>query len=258
MYYTERLRITRSLICLAIVLAAIYALGFAIMAANGVLHVTHSLPSDAIPLPALFATSGFVAAIFGSRLGRALSEENESHLPVAWTKPVSRLRYALTIIGVDALGILAAFTMTLGSIIAAMVLIGVARFIDVTPDSGLQLARFLAFPLAFYGLIIGGTASLKKTGRGVVWGVWVGSFIVAALAAADFPRPWGSVVAAIDLINPFHYASYSHTSGGDTINIIGPATLLHPFAVSVDAAALATLCVAGLAAGLWQWQRLEA
>lgn len=259
MYYTQVLRVMRSLKWLAIVLGVIYGLCFLTLALNGVLgKPTQGTPSDLIPLPALFAMAAFIATGMGSRFARSISEENEAHLPVAWTKPVSRARFALAVVAVDAVGILAAFAIALTSLAVAIWLVGVMRYVDVTPDWGIQLLRFLALPFGFYGLIVAATASLGKSGRGAVWYIWLGAFVVGGLAAFNFPKPWGVIVDAINLINPLRYAAYSHGSGNNTMTVMGPEDAAHALAVSVDIVALATLFVIGLAAGLWQWRRLEA
>jgi hypothetical protein len=258
MYYTQVLRVARSLKWLGICLGVIYGLCFLTLALNGVLGKQSQGSSDLIPLPALFAIAAFFAAGIGSRFARSFSEENEAHLPVAWTKPVSRVRYALTEVAVDTVGILAAFALTLLSMVVAIGLVGALRSIEVTPDWGIQLLRFLALPFGFYGLIVAATASLGKSGRGAVWYIWLGAFVISGLSAFAFPKPWGPIFAALDLINPLHYAGYSHTVGQNTVNIMGPTSVANAVSVGVDIVGLAALFAIGFAAGVWQWRRLEA
>jgi hypothetical protein len=256
-YYTQVLRVTRGLRWLVGCEAALFVLVVTIVAANG-LYQRH-LPEhhDNLPLPAFFAIASFIAAVFISRYARTLSEENEQHLPLVWTMPVSRSRYALTVAGIDALGIVAAFAVTMFTVLSFIATLGGLRFIDVTADSGMQLLRFFAFPLAMYGMMFALTDSFGRAGRGLIGWAWVAMFVIGGLAAAPFAQPWSSIFKALDIINPLAYAGYSHSIGHDTVNVMGPSAL-QALALGVDSGALAIMCLAGLLAGVWQWNRLEA
>jgi hypothetical protein len=261
-YYTQLLRITSGLKWLAIVLASLLAIIIAIAAANGAYqHGVHGSPDDnGIPLPALFGIAGFVASFFASRYARTLSEENEAHLPVVWTKPVSRVGYALGVIGVDVLGILAAFALTLATALILIASFQAIRFIQVPADSVAQLLRYLALPLAYYGVMTALTASFGKAGRGLIGWAWCASLGIMLFNALGLPKPWSQVVAALNVVNPIAYASYSHTNGTDTVNIAsGPhSTAFTTLALGMDISALLILGVGGLAAGMLLWRRVEA
>ena len=260
MYYTQFLRVANGLKWLAIALTALLALIVTIAGVNGAFsEPVHGSPDHGgAPLPVLFGAAGFIAACFASRFARSLSEENEAHLPVVWTTPASRSAYALAVIGVDVLGILAAFGLTLLAMASLIAIFGVARFIEVTPDSGVQLVRYLALPLAYYGIMMALTASLGKAGRGVIGFAWVGSAILSLLAASAFPPPWKTLFALLNTINPIAYAGYTHSVGHDTVNMFSNTSQYASLAVTTDIAALIVLCVVGLLAGVLQWRRLEA
>ena len=262
MYYTQLLRITSGLKWLAIVLVALYAFIVAISAANGAFHDgLHGTPDkDGVPLPVFFAIAGFVASFFASRYARTLSEENESHLPVVWTKPVSRVGYALGIIGVDALGIAAAFALTVAMLIVLFATFGAVRFIQISADTGPQLLRFLALPFAYYGLMTALTASFGKAGRGLIGWAWCASIALMIFNAVGLPKPWSQVFAALDVVNPLAYGAYSHTSSHETVNIAsGPhASAFTTLALASDISALLLLAIGGLVAGVLLWRRVEA
>src|SRR5215472_8756361 len=95
MYYTMWLRVRGVLLWTAIVLGALYAFIIAVTASQGLLGAHPHGDRDTAPLPALFAAASFIAAIAASCLC-ALCDENDGHLPVVWTMPVSRARYAIT------------------------------------------------------------------------------------------------------------------------------------------------------------------
>jgi len=261
-YYTQLLRITCGLKWLSIVLVALYAFIVAISAANGAFHdgVHGSPDKDGVPLPVLLAIAGFVSSFFASRYARTLSEENESHLPVVWTKPVSRAGYALGVIGVDLLGIGAAFAITLAMELVLFTTFGALRFIDMSADTSAQLFRFLALPLAYYGVMTALTASFGKAGRGLIGWAWCASLAIMLFNSLGLPKPWSQVFAVLNVVNPLAYASYSHTTSHDTVNIAsGPhASVFTALALGSDIAALLLLAVGGLVAGVLLWRRVEA
>ena len=255
MYYTQVLRVKRAFVWFACISVGLWLLIVAVAAANGAYEMPlHPSRDEGIPLPALFALAGFIAAIFIAIFGRSLSEENEMHQPVVWTKPFSRARIAMAYAGISALGMLAAFALTLVLVVAFIATFRAVGFIDVTPDSGIQLLRFLAFPLSYYAILVAATASLGKAGRGVFGWVLVASILFPILESADFGRPWNQIFAAVNVINPLTYFGDLQSKGSSTgwhaVQAVAPA-------VSVDLAALSLLCSVGLALGVWQWRRLE-
>lgn len=263
MRYTQTLRILNGLKWLAIVFACFYAFVVLVSAANGVFaHISKvDDPNFKIPLPALFALAAFVTCIFISRYGRTLSEENEDHLPVVWTRPASREQTALSIVGVDALGILASFAMYLILSAAFITTFQVWRFVVVPPDAFIQFLRYLAQPFAFYALVMALTASTGRAGRGLVGWFWVGAIVVVIFASSpSIPNPWHAIANFLNFLNPLAYGTYHTTSGTETVNVMsGPSpTYVAGLPPIADAVALGILFVAGLAAALVQWRRLEA
>ena len=263
MQYTQTLRVLNSLKWLAIVLAALYVFIVGVAAANGFVgHVPSVKDSDfSIPVPALFALAAFVACIVATRFGRTLSEENEDHLPVVWTRPSSRVRTVLSIVAVDALGILATFAIYLIVSAALIATFQVTKFVVTPSDTPLELLRYLAEPFAFYALLMALTASTGRAGRGLVGWFWVGAIFLGILAASPFiPKPWHAIFNIINFINPLAYGSYHTTAGHSTVNVMGgPApTYVAGLTPGMDLIALLILFAVGLALALVQWRRLEA
>jgi hypothetical protein len=259
-FYTMSLRVTRCLMWLAIALAALYVVMIVVMLIQGFPGFAPQPSADNdIPLPALFGVAGFIAAGCASRFARTLSEENESNLPVVWTLPVSRTTYALATFAIGAVGVLAAFAIVSLAEFAFITTLRVVPFVTAPPDSALQFVRFLALPFAYYGLLTALTASYGKVGRGLIGWAWVSSFlIVGAFAMAGSVQPWRTIFGALVIVDPMHYADYSSHHGADTISIMAVPGEGTPIAVGICIIALAVLAVAGFAAGVWQWRRVEA
>lgn len=263
MRYVQTLRILNGLKWFAIALGAFYAFVVLVAAMTGVFaHVSKADdPNFEIPLPALFALAGFFSGVVISRYGRTLSEENDDSLPVVWTRPMSRVRTVLTMIGVDSLGVLAMFVLSLLLCAAFIVTFHVTKYVVVPTDSVAQLARFIIEPFAIYALVMAITASAKSAGRTLLGWTWVAMIFLGVVAASPFiPDPWHAIFNVINFINPLAYGSYSTTKGTETINVIGGPgpSLIAGFPPLTDAAALAILFAVGIAAALVQWRRLEA
>lgn len=266
MYYTEWLRVRHVLIWAAIILAAICVIhGAVLLAYPSLVSLGANKQTDGVPLPFFFAVAGLVCTWFACRFARTLSDENDGHLPVVFTRPVSRTQYALGAIAMDSLGMLAIFVMV---VVAQFIITGQHKALDlivVPPDTGIQLVRFLALPFAYYGILMALASWSGKGGRGITWLSYAASYVLLLLAAIGLEAPWGTIVTIINTFNPMAYAGYSYHTSHDTVNIVAGQNvgvshlaLLNTVIPSVDFVALLLLCVAGLVAGIAEWRRVEA
>lgn len=264
MRYAQTLRVVNCLKWLVIVLVALSVFVVVVSGTNGVFSQMRAVkPGDfEIPLPGLFALAAFVACILGSRFGRTLSEENEDHLPVVWTLPSSRTRTALSIVGVDALGILATFAIYLAVSGLLIVTFGVTKYVVAPSDTAVELLRFLVQPFAFYAVLMALTASTGRGGRGLVGWYWVGAIFLGVLAAMPWiPNPWHAIFNIINFVNPLAYGSYHSSTGHVSVVVNGSSsalTYVGALTPAMDVVALLILFGAGLALALVQWRRLEA
>jgi hypothetical protein len=266
MYYTEMLRARKGLLVLSIVLAVITGLVLVTLAVNLGIPVGHINPPG-FPVVAIFAIAGFIAALYTFSMCTGLSAENDGHLPLAWTKPVSRVRLGLSVLAVDVAGIICAYLIANVFIFLIVAAIGALKYMTITPDVLPQLFRFALFPLGYFGIIVAGSAMLGKGGRGVSWGTWGASWFVATMALINLPPPWNQLFRFLNIVNPAVYATYSHATGGGQFNVgisSSPTSsgwqqgLASSDILAIDISALAALCVAGAILALIQWRRLEA
>lgn len=254
MYYREFLRARRNLLIFAAILGCLVVLQIVsnISQHGSIVQVNihpGSSGGDQMPLSLLFAIAGITATIFAGILGTSLSSENSGHLELAWTKPASRDRYALTVMTVDIAAVFAAFALALAIIALVIYLAGGWNYVVTDTQAWQNLARFIALPFAWFALMQALTASLRERG-GLVAGLsWVGALVLLGLGAAQLTPLWSALIKFINFFNPIAYAYY------------GTGTDQPPYPFSgweLDLASLLAIGIIGIVVALTQWRRLEA
>ena len=225
---------------------------------SGIVHTTavyqHGVDLD---LGLLFLTTIPMGLIVATFLGGALSKENDGHLELAWTKPVSRDRYALAAIGVDLAAIVIAQLLCLAVTLIGVLLFIVPRF-GYGPHVGWNIVVALLAPAAWYALLTAASASVKR-GPGMVCGLgWLAAIIVPSVVGAlTEASKVNSVAAAFYAV--FHTLAYldpiSYLTFHNSDSTIGTGIGL---SIMAAAGALAALCVAYIALSVLQWRRVEA
>ncbi|HEV2909201.1 MAG TPA: hypothetical protein VGX02_07975 [Candidatus Eremiobacteraceae bacterium] len=259
MFYFERLRVRNGLMWLAITLVVMLGIIFLVNLLSPHGHVNVSVGDSAASSPTsspttfvelLGAASLLVGGIMATIWGNALARENDGHLEVAWTKPVSRTTYATSVMLVDGVGLL--LSVVLGFFALVLILIDVRAPItfSVAPSSLMDIARFLLFPLAWYALIVALSARLRGGGvvQGLIWPIALG---LTGIAAAPLPPVWHTIAMIISLLNPMTYLQYHQNDFSlMTSTIMAPALL--------SDIALAVFVIGGWMLATTQWRRMEA
>jgi len=227
---------------------------------GGMSHVVMTRDTSVnIGLGILFAISCVIGLVTATLLGGVLAKENDGHLEIAWTKPVSRERLALATMAVDVVTILISQFATV-----LLVLIVCAMFVRPTfyADAATlpSIAITLLGPIAWYACLTAFSASLKR-GLGMVVGLgWLAAIAIPGIAegtaasSSDFGRAIHWVFQPIAYIDPIEYAHLSfHGSAGMSAMQNAP---LGPLGVS--AGMLLVLTIVYLALSVLQWRRVEA
>lgn len=222
---------------------------------NGISHVTMTYkPGADFTWGGLFQISILLGVIVASILAGPLAKENDGHLELAWTKPVSRERYALSAIAID---IATMIVSQLGLI--AIVLLGtlmwVVPSITIGRNGALLILFSLLAPVAWYACLTCFSASLRR-GPGVVVGLgWFAALVIPAiLLATDHTyNPVGvgvhAIFTALAYIDPIVYIPNMRPHGPNS-------TLFSSMGIAL--AALAALSIAYIAVAVLQWRRVEA
>jgi hypothetical protein len=207
------------------------------------------------PLPFfLFAVGGAgVAFVVATILGPAFARENDGHLDIAFTKPVTRVALGAATIGVDAAGIAVAFV--IGAIFTWLTtLLFVGPQVIFSPGDLLSMASGIVVPVSWYVLINASTASMRR-GYGAVMGLaWPAALILPAFRFIHSDNALLTVLktasAAIAVIDPITYMHFNSSDLGPNGQVVtGPilTSLL---------AGLALIAGYGVLA-LVQWNRVE-
>ncbi len=263
MYYKELLRAARALRVLGMLLLVAIAIAVVVnllgdgqqghvnvvvgASVGAAAQVTSA--DQRFPLSLLFAIAGVVATIFAGTFGASLACENDGHLDVAFTRPASRTRYAVTLMLMDIAGIAVAFVMSVAAGFIIVTATGAWKLFAIDADAWQNLLRFLLLPVSCYGLWQALTASLRSQARWVVGVSVIVSVMLLGLDAAVDRGAWHAILAVVNYINPLVYGTYQTDR----------PLLQYPFAYwQLNVAALAVLGGVGIAAALAQWRRVEA
>jgi len=192
--------------------------------------------------------AGFVSCIFASVIGASLAAENDGHLPVAWTKPCSRLAYASAKMAVDLGAIAIVYALACAAVFIYLWAIGLGRELYAPSDAVGQFVRFLIAPAAFYGLLQALTATLSRGAGAVLGFTWVGLIALEALATLPLPAAYHAIFNFINNANPLVYISFDVDSHGSIIMV----------GLAAATTALALIAATGGAAAIYRWQRMEA
>jgi ABC-type transport system involved in multi-copper enzyme maturation permease subunit len=212
MFYMPYLRVRSAVLIYAYMGIGITLFAVALRFWPGAVHYDgHELSNVHVDLTMLLSGSAALVGGFATVLGLNLASENDGHLELAWTKPVSRDGYALGVFAVD-IGAMAAcllFTVLCVAIVVDVYAGGQA----ISLGSGDHLLGALAlcgFPLCVYAWITALSASVKRN-RGSIAGMfWPLMIAVAALHFVPF-APMHAVANALYYINPLElYTARSH------------------------------------------------
>lgn len=200
--------------------------------------------------------AAFVAFIVATVLGAPFAREGDGHLEIALTKPASRLRYSIEALAVDALGVVAAFFMTIVFAVAIHALFELPHIVFTSSDALAIVVAILA-PIAWYAMLAAATASLRRAYGAVIGFAWPVAGVVLGLGYA---RPDGNAVLTVvhdiawvlDLFNPLAHINL-HNRG---MQFGSPPVFGTGYASQI--AVLAGLILLYCILSIVQWRRIEA
>ncbi|HEY1656583.1 MAG TPA: ABC transporter permease [Candidatus Tumulicola sp.] len=203
------------------------------------------------------AIATFIALIVATILAAPFARENDGHLEIALTKPIGRTALALESIGVDLLGIVAAWVMSVIFLIIGHSIFEAPHFVFM-PGDVMIVGLGLTGAAAWYAMLCAATASMRRA-FGVVLGLsWPVSALLVLLAKLPLGNGQiGQIVHFITVplarINPFYYLHF-----GPAFTVDGRPQGSLAVSPAYELPALAILAIVYLALAVWQWRRVEA
>lgn len=222
---------------------------------NGVTHVAFTYkPGADFTWGGLFQFSILMGVIVASILAGPLAKENDGHLELAWTKPVSRERYAFAAIVTDIVTMIVSQLATI-----AVILLCTIMWVVPSLTAGRNAAELILFalvaPIAWYACLTCFSASLRR-GPGMVIGL---GWFVALVIPTVYGVTMGSynpviigvhaIFTALAYIDPIVYVP-SMTPHGARAALFASTSLC--------LLAVALLSIAYITVAVLQWRRVEA
>jgi hypothetical protein len=210
--------------------------------------------NGSVPMLYYMALADVVALIVATILAAPFAREIDGHLEVALTRPCSRVRYALEVIGADAVGILVASALTVVAFYLVQLLFESAR-LDFSGLSMRAIAMGIALPLAWYALLCAATTWLSRSYGAVLGFAWPLAILIGVLTLI----PPGNIVAlfvhdvawVLSRLNPLTYVAFTSPSDNGTISYSGSH-----FALRLSIEVLMFVVYGAIA--ILKWQRVEA
>jgi hypothetical protein len=202
-----------------------------------------------------FGVAGFAALIAGMILAGCFSRENDGHLEIALTKPISRTTLAIQTMLVDCAGIVAVWVMSVIAMYALHALFMGFQF-GITGKDGLLAVVVILSAIAWYSLLCCATASLRRN-YGVILGTaWIVGQLIPVISQIgdDAPQLFlvlRTIARPLSWVDPFTYARIS-------IATPSPTHMMHvpPYQVGIPVLVILSLVYAAFA--IVQWRRVEA
>lgn len=198
------------------------------------------------------ALASFAGLLFATILGAPFACEN-GHLEIAMLKPVTRIRYALGVIGVDFAGIVLAGTLTVVVAVICQAMFEVPHF-DFSKIVDPITLLLIVLPFSWYATLNAATASLKRGAGAVVGFAWPIAFVLIALSQIPLGdsivgQTFHTIFWSVSRIIPLTYLAGSHQ--GTSMTAEGWSYTARTLAVSGLMLIYGALAIA-------QWRRVEA
>jgi len=220
---------------------------------HGVKRTVIDTNSD-VNIKYLFVAALPLMLLFATLVAGPLAKENENHLELAMTKPVSRTQFALGAFAIDIAGIIVTSLLCVVVYLVCCVMFQVPHFVS-SDNTARVIALCYLSTIGLYALITAVSASVKR-GVGAAIGItWAAVLVLPGLSHINgdpgtLPAILGAIFRTINRLNPMSYMPGSfHASSGEPIL---------DTTQSLAVLSLIVLIIAYLAAALVQWRRVEA
>jgi hypothetical protein len=221
---------------------------------HGALATTTIDTNGAVPMLYFMAVADVVALIIATMLAAPFAREIDGHLEIALTKPVSRVRYGLGVLGADVAGIVAACVLAVIACYVCELFFGTYR-VDFSGINWRAVLMGLMMPAAWYALLCAATTWFSRAYGAVLGFAWPVAIVIGVLAAVHVSSPLGLMVHdvgwVLSRLDPLTYVKFTSPDPNGTMGYSGS-----DFAMRFGIEILLFVVYAALA--LVRWERVEA
>lgn len=221
---------------------------------HGDVTITTIDTNGAVPMLYFMAVADVIALIIATLLAAPFARETDGHLEIALTKPVSRLRYAVGVIGIDVAGILASCALGIVACYLCELFFGTYR-VDAGGINARAVLMGLVVPGAWYALLCAATTWFPRAYGAVLGFAWPAAIVVAVLTIIQPTSPIALLVHDVgwflSRLDPLTYVSVVSPSARGDVSYTG-----NNFPMRLGIEILLFVVYAALA--LVRWERVEA
>jgi hypothetical protein len=272
MAYVEFLRARRVLLWYFGIFIGLFLLGLiaSLFGNNGHIVIdmssdsaSHSAPVNvagtvnaALPISLLEYAATFGAMLVAVILGSSLNRQHE-HLPLVWTRPLARERFALDSLAVDASAILVTL---LGTLLLFWIAAATSK-----PHPLQWYGDSVAFPAFVFGFgaalmvyaLSQAVTSWYLGSGGLIKGlVGAGCGTLVGVGAGHLASPYGAIVGALNYLNPLAYFVPIAVNDKHAPIVLNFIPYL-PLDLAVKIACVWLLAAVYMAIATYGWKRLE-
>jgi hypothetical protein len=222
---------------------------------HGAMKTTVIDTNGAVPMIYYMALADLTGIIVAIILAAPFAREIDGHLEVTLTKPVSRARYALGVIGADVAGILAASTLTIVAFYLCQLLFESPK-LDFSGINSRAIAMGIVCPLAWYAMLTAATTWFSRAWIAVLAAALPVAGLIGLLTLVQPVNVVALVVHDVAWVlsrfNPLTYVSMAMPTENGTVSYAGGSDF--GFRLSME---IMFFVVYG-AIAIWRWQRVEA
>jgi hypothetical protein len=222
---------------------------------NGNMTTTTIDTNGSVPFVFYMAFADVVAFIIATLLAAPFARESDGHLEYALTRPVSRERFAIGVMGVDLAAIVIASIMTIIVLIICQAMFEIPTF-DFSGVNINAIIIGIIAPFAWYALLSAATASMKR-GYGAILGfAWPVAILITVFGAVSLGDSLvgqliHNVCWTISRVIPLSYISF-------TVNENSAGQLVAPANFNLRISIEIALFIIYSAVAVFQWRRVEA
>jgi hypothetical protein len=219
---------------------------------HGAMTTTVIDTNGSVPMIYYMAVADLTALIVAIVLAAPFAREVDGHLEIALTKPVSRVRYAIEVIGADVAGIIASSVLTIIALYLCQLLFEAGR-LDFSGINARAIAIGIAAPAAWYALLCAATTWLNRAYIGVLVAALPVAILVGALTQLQSDNLVAQIVRnvawGLSRLDPWTYVQLQISQAAN-------ATEASTFGWRIGVVVLLFFVYSALA--VWQWRRVEA